>query len=70
MKWISTKNKMPNLNSMILSTDGEKVAVTTLMYNDHIKKFHWEYLSSGCGCCDTDMQNVTHWMPLPEPPKE
>lgn len=69
-KWISIEDRLPDLNSFVLSTDGELVAATVFLYNDHIKKYHWDYFSSGCGCCDTDMKNVTHWMPLPIPPLE
>jgi hypothetical protein len=68
MEWISVKDKLPELKSAILSTDGDIVAVTIYEYNDCIKSYCWSYFSSGCGCCDTDMNNVTHWMPLPSLP--
>ncbi len=69
-EWISIKDRLPKLRQTILSTDGEVVAVTAYLYNDHTDSFFWKYFSSGCGCCDTDMQDVTHWMELPKPPKK
>jgi len=69
MNWISVKDKVPNLNAFVLSTDGNLVSITSYEYNEHIQEYYWNYLSSGCGCCDKDMPNVTHWMPLPEPPQ-
>ena len=56
MEWISVKDRLPDLNSTVLSTDSKLIAVSTLRYNNHTKKFHWDYFSSGCGCCDTDME--------------
>lgn len=34
---------------------------------------YWGYVSlnsHGCGCCGEDDPEPTHWMPLPEAPKE
>lgn len=67
-KWISIHEKLPEENQELLMT-----------YNDLVmegffcnKKF---YYPSTCahvlGYCDCeDQQGITHWMPLPEPPKK
>jgi len=69
-KWTSVKDNLPKVSQDVLSTDGEIVAATTYRYNPYINSYYWEYFTSGCGCCDSDMENVTHWMPRPLPPKE
>lgn len=70
MEWISVKDQLPDLNSWVLSTDGKCVAFTHFLYNDYSEENYWQYFTSGCGCCDTDMPDVSHWMPLPKLPKE
>lgn len=67
--WISIKDRLPEFDQTIISTDGDYIAITTFT-KGHGEFNFWQLLSSGCGCCDTDMGNVTHWMPLPKPPKE
>lgn len=67
MEWISVSEKLPSLDEAVLSTDGDIVAVTIYKYDMNV--YQWDFFSSGCGCCDTDMKVVTHWMELPQPPK-
>lgn len=69
MEWISVKDRLPELDTFILSTDGEIVATTIRQISDQDDEETWNYFTSGCGCCDSDMKNVTHWMPLPKPPR-
>jgi hypothetical protein len=69
-EWIKCSEILPEIGVSVLSTDGELIATTSMNYNDYTKEYYWSYFSSGCGCCDTDMKNVTHWMPLPSPPKD
>lgn len=76
MKWISVKDKLPFIGQMVLSTEKcelEKeyfIALTCYEFDKKKEKNVWNYFSSGCGCCDTDMKNVEYWMPLPEVPEE
>jgi len=69
-EWINIVDCYPKLKQTVLATDGHTIAVTTFNYNEHIDEFHWDFFSSGCGCCDDSMENVTHWMPLPLPPEK
>lgn len=57
-KWISVKERLPERNTaVIVAVDDGHVFQTLYAYDG------WD-LWEGCTC------NVTHWMPLPEPPKE
>ena len=62
-EWISVKDKMPE--------DGIRV----LTYADNSAMFvasrddGW-YVDTGEYYYSSPLTNITHWMPLPEPPKE
>ncbi len=65
MNWISVKDKLPNSISNVLvyatHTDDEECRVEVGFYDKRI--------GSWAGCPTYILNNVTHWMPLPEPPK-
>ena len=74
MKWISVEDRLPETdieNGFDSSEDvliygksaffGEYM-VTVGWIND---KKEWQFIYP-----ENDMQNITHWQPLPEPPKE
>lgn len=66
MNWIKCSDKLPPKKGKYIIYRDIKY-VTTSWFNDE-KKFEYE-----SGCCDTYEYNdneVTHWMPLPEPPKD
>lgn len=73
--WIKVEDRLPAIEDWVIAHgyNGHNRGITALVqycYNDHTKRFFWNLLSSGCGCCDTDLENVTHWMPEPNPPEE
>jgi hypothetical protein len=62
-EWISVKDRLPENEKCVLvySQDG---GVAEGKYNARFNEwvqFRWNV---------TELKNVTHWMPLPEPPKE
>lgn len=68
MEWISVNEKFPDTENSILTfcpdgQDGYKVSVSKyisgIFYAMHPDGFKIGY----------DEWNITHWMPLPEPPK-
>ena len=77
-EWISVKERLPEDDLSIKKNVGAALGcLTVLVYNGVVKQTNryfceesklgllpktegWEWASS----------NVTHWMPLPEPPKE
>lgn len=61
--WISVKDRLPDENEIILLCDGKEVTVG----------FRWNGFITGeirWNCQDDWFETVTHWMPLPELPKE
>ena len=64
-EWISVKDRLPETEREILIyTDCEYIYMAR-MYEDGEA---WP-VSNGCGCCGYK-ESFTHWMPLPEAPKE
>lgn len=61
MKWIDINDEMPPLKEKVLAFDSGGFGVLSARYSTR----GW-YLE---GELDS-FQNVTHWMPLPSPPKE
>ena len=67
-KWISVKERLPddrgNFITKIHCDNGDWIEVNTF---DYMEK-EWWHDAVNCTAKATDF--VTHWMPLPEPPKE
>lgn len=61
-KWISLAERLPDIDVDVLVYD----AATGHMYTAAFDGVHW-HLAAGW-LLDSD--DFTHWMPLPEPPKE
>jgi hypothetical protein len=71
MEWISVKDKLPEIDESVLVTDGTEV--TTGGYG------HAVYRRQNKKCWYMDnkdwdgmpaKRDITHWMPIPEPPKK
>ncbi len=62
MEWISVKTKLPEENVSVLVYNGAKILVHTARYTPLGVFASCDAGGYFCG--------VTHWMPLPEPPKE
>ena len=60
-QWISVKDRLPenDVEVMLYDTD---CGVVLGWYDDEIEDFATEFISP--------LDAVTHWMPLPEPPKD
>lgn len=80
-EWTSVKDRLPNKNTKCLcyvsNPYGNYITTLTFATDLHeIDKYDF-YNQHRSGFCDYDSEygwaeyeNVTHWMPLPEPPKE
>lgn len=62
-EWISVKDRFPE-NKILPVLVTNVIDMYVVVYSD--KEINdWQY-SSCCGC---SCSGITHWMPLPEPPK-
>ena len=61
--WISVKEQMPKTFHTVLLTDGIDVGAGEYRGTTNLGFPYW---SGSLGEC----VNITHWMPLPKPPKE
>lgn len=63
--WISVKDRLPEENQTVLIyTDKHETYMARIYDNNEA----WP-ISNSCGCCGSE-EKFTHWMPLPQPPKE
>ena len=60
--WISVKERLPEKDTSVLFSDKESVFLGFLLSDMGHDPFwsSYDYLEN---------HNITHWMPLPEPPK-
>lgn len=65
-QWISVKDRLPEIGKSILIYypywDGDEIQVAKLEYD--------EMMFDVCGEFNIRVGAVTHWMPLPKPPKD
>jgi hypothetical protein len=67
-KWISVKEKAPEINQkVLLATNLEKLIVSGNRLAPAGPNEPWFHIDTGLWC---GTETVTHWMPLPTPPKE
>lgn len=66
-KWIGVKERLPEMNEEVLISYGNTpfYKLAFLIHNGDRKWFHGTYSNQ-----EYQIDDVTHWMPLPEPPKE
>lgn len=72
MEWISVKNRLPRVGKNVLiawkNYSGENFIDIGECYKSSDKQWHFVYCDVD-GTTGLDESQVTHWMPLPEPPK-
>lgn len=63
-EWINVEDMLPDLGQNVL-TVGPKGSMETTYYRGllHVRRDKWRWKHNG-------VKTITHWMPLPEPPKE
>lgn len=67
MKWISVENYLPDKNSDVLCYRGGHIGGMIDVYTyigDNLWEDSYGYWSR------TENEGITHWMPLPEEPKD
>jgi hypothetical protein len=64
-EWISVKDKFPQPGVFVLVTSPRDFENSlNIGINVYSKKHGWELKTTNCYAA-----GITHWMPLPEPPK-
>jgi len=63
MKWISVKERLPEMDKVVLVSNG------ILVYPSHRGISDEGYCWYNWGGI-SEKEDVTHWMPLPEPPQK
>ena len=62
-KWISVKERLSEIGKIVLVSDGDDIDAAcrykAFTIPDEVETFFWD-----------SVIEVTHWMPMPEPPKE
>lgn len=66
MEWISVKDRMPSMKDIVLVYDTFFEDVSIGYISEFLGERTIWIIDYGESVSDT----VTHWMPLPEPPKE
>ena len=77
MNWISVKDQLPEDASQCLVTgrefdmpDGKRFQLVAMFKNKSFHQWVCDESSAGGYWPESDNVYVTHWMPLPEPPKD
>ncbi len=69
-KWQTIKTAPKDGTRILLYCEG--CVIEGYFYQNYTRK-GWDVVilsSHGCGCCSGDLEEPTHWMPLPQPPEE
>jgi hypothetical protein len=62
-EWISVKDSLPKEDEYVIAYDGQEVEKAFIMRYDNNNPI-WTYYDW------MEWDHVTHWMPLPKPPKD
>lgn len=65
VKWISVYDQLPDYNMVVLVTDGEDVGTGYRYAIGETGFMGW-----AVPFADIEEDDISHWMPLPEPPKD
>lgn len=65
MEWVSVERKLPENGTPVLIAAGHYVTLAS--WNSDEKRFQFTSREDAALISSND---ITHWMPLPEPPKE
>lgn len=69
MNWISVKDRLPSKYSYYL-TENRNEKYVSRFAGYRILRFYPKDKKWSDGSFDLNFDEVTHWMPLPEPPKD
>lgn len=61
--WINVKDALPNVNEEVIVGSKTTKRVTTGRYKGVFCSYQWET------CTFMSDKEITHWLPIPEPPE-
>ncbi len=69
MNWISTKDELPEIGSEVnvYTRQGKVTSLCRLIRHEGATTYYWDNHYGGSNVHVQD--EITHWKPLPEPPK-
>ncbi len=73
-EWINIKEVTPEEGDDVLAfirrQDSEEWSIFNCVYYGMTSEnpTGLRLVSSGCGCCDKEIEEASHWMPMPKPP--
>lgn len=69
-EWINIKDRLPPINENVLLFDGIEVFCGDMNLNKYEKPFFGVQACDGICYGNYEKQEITHWMPLPNPPNQ
>ena len=70
-QWISVKERLPEINKGFIGFAENKEVCNCYRYPDHSEDGRPVfYAQTKTGLLICGLESISHWMPLPEPPKE
>lgn len=73
MKWISVEESLPEIDEKTKFDFGYRSKIVVVLNNGFPYILEYSFLpdrtKNGWLSLNAPSQNITHWMPLPEPPK-
>lgn len=70
-EWISVEDRLPKIQTPVMVKEDwiDEIQIASLLKDG---KTWWEHsinhICNGDACCDFEIKDITHWMPLPELP--
>lgn len=68
-EWISVTERLPEVDKYVLVCFGSGYIAVACLFDIDEDLTLWRAMTDDGWTCDCDAE-PTHWMPLPEPPKE
>lgn len=69
MKWLNVEDTLPELHKAVLISDGKEITIGFFRQKDS-RELIWDKIDRGQYQICFFLKKITHWMPLPEPPKD